>query len=293
MIMVLRFEESRSTAVRTPSFAMRSTLPLQAACLVANGVCEQMKHLLGRDLELDLIAPIVPDRAAFHVLFKDAIVYRVRGKICDVFILLRLSDAMRLCATAFRELDRSEQVPLSEVERATLDRILKALASLCVPLCGNIGQIAPERAAHAAIECASYFEVRILEQFSESHERPSVAPHVPLYTSDRRLNAPDFRKTALGEDGIAIGFALTSDPPQEVIQRLRLEDLYDVGVEARVTCAQGEVLFSSFMELEKNTVVPLRTALEERGLLRFGEIVFARGICGVRNGRTAFVIGEN
>jgi hypothetical protein len=256
MIMVLRFEESRKTAVRTPNFAMRSTLPLQAACLVANGVCEQMKHLLGRDLELDLVAPIIPDRAAFHVLFKDAIVYRVRGKLCDVFVLLRLSDAMCLCATAFGELDRSEQVPLSEVERATLERIMKTLASLCVPLCGNIGRIVPERAAHAAIECASYFEVRIL-------------------------------------GGIAIGFALTSDPPQEITQRLQLEDLYDVGVEARVTCAQGEILFSSFMELEKDAVVPLRTALEERGILRFGEVVVARGICGVRNGRTAFVIGEN
>jgi flagellar motor switch/type III secretory pathway protein FliN len=212
-----------------------------------------MKHLLARDFELSVVEPIIPVSSAREILFEEALTYRVRGYICDVFIVLRPLDARRLSATAFGETERSEKAPLSEVERATLERMLTAIAPLCVPLCGKIGMVTSEDARRAQTECVTYFEVRMS-----------------------------------GTPSVAIGFALTSDPPEEVAPLLRIDDLLDVEIEARVECARGEVTFSSFCSLDRDSTV----GLSESGILRFGEAAFARGSCGVRGGRHAFVLGS-
>jgi hypothetical protein len=212
-----------------------------------------MKHLLARDFELSVVEPVIPVASAREVLFEEALTYRVRGRICDVFIIVRPLDARRLSATAFGETERSEKAPLSEVERATLERMLAAIAPLCVPLCGKIGAVTAEEARRAQTECVTYFEVRMS-----------------------------------GTPSIAIGFALTSDPPEEVARFLRIDDLLDVEIEARVEYARGEITFSSFCSLDRDSAV----GLSENGILRFGDAVFARGSCGVQGGRRAFILGS-
>lgn len=259
MIAALRFGTPRKAGRRTlrqAGFAMRSTLPMPAICLTANGVSEQMKRLLARDFELEVVEPVILGSSSREVLFEDATAYRVRGQICDVYIVLRPLDARRLSATAFGEAERPESVPLSEVERTTLERILAAVAPLCVPLCGRIVSSMPEHALQAQTECVTYFEVR---------------------TS--------------GVPSIAMGFALTSDPPEEATRYLQISDILDVELEARVEVARGEVSVSSFASLDRETTVSLRTGLSESGTLRFGDAVFARGSCGVHGGNSAFVIG--
>jgi flagellar motor switch/type III secretory pathway protein FliN len=259
MIAALRFGHARKAGggtLRPLGFAMRSTLPLPAICLTANGVCEQMKRLLARDFEVDVVEPVILGSAAREVIFEDALVFRVRGRICDAFIVLRPIDARRLSAMAFGEAERLESVSLSEVERATLDSMLAAIAQHCVPLCGQIVSSAPEQALRAQTECVTYFELRILKT-------PSIA----------------------------IGFALTNDPPEEATRYLQITDLLEVELEARVEVARGEVSFSSFASLDRESMVPLRTGLSENGTLRFGDAVFARGSCGVQSGSSAFVIG--
>ena len=218
MIASLRFgapHDANGRIVRALGFTPRSTLPLQAVCLLANGMCEQMKQLFARDFEVEVVEPVIPDAAAREVLFADALTYRVRGQICDAFMLLRPLDARRLSAAAFGEAERPENTALSEVERATLERVLAALAPLCVPLCGKVGVVTPERAPRAQAECVTYFEARLS-----------------------------------GAASIAVGFALTNDPPEEATEYMRIENLLDVELEARVECARGETAFSALAALD-------------------------------------------
>ena len=133
MIALLTFGAARfagGRAVRDATFEARSTLPLSAACLVANGVREALARSLARDIDVELLEPSLPNAAQRRVLLADAIVYRVRGRICDGFVIVRGADARRLVALAFGESERPEHDALSEIERATLERIVGGLVPL-------------------------------------------------------------------------------------------------------------------------------------------------------------------
>jgi flagellar motor switch/type III secretory pathway protein FliN len=259
VISSLRFASPVSAAdgrmLRTIAFRPRSTFPLQAACLVANGLREQLSRLLAHEFELDLVEPALIASQARRILFGSALTYRLRGRLCDAFIVLRAGDARRLVAAAFGEAERPERDPLSEIERTTLERIIAAIAPLCVPLCGPAGAVSREPPERAEIESVTYFEVR---------------------TS--------------GVLAVAIGFALTRDPPEEVGQRLSLDDLLDVQLEGSVECARGAIDVPGFARLGVESLLPLHTMLEELGTLRFGSVDFARGGCGAIGGQSAFVV---
>jgi hypothetical protein len=261
MITALRFGPPASgpggRVLREMSFSVRSTFPLQAACLVANGLREQLTRLLAHDFELDLVEPTLVSTQARRVLFASSLTYRVRGRLCDAFIVLRSTDARRLVAAAFGEVERPERDPLSEIERATLERIISAIAPLCAPLCGQPGAVTREPAERAEIESVTYFEVR---------------------TS--------------GALAVAIGFALTRDPAEEVGPRLALDDLLDVRLEGTVECARGSIGVRAFAQLDAHATLTLETQLEAPGILRFGEVAVARGTCGAFEGRSTFAVGS-
>ena len=141
--------------VRSAVFTSRSTLPLSAACLVANGVREQLSRLLATELEVELIEPTIPNANERRVLVEGATIFRVRGRICDGFVIVRANDARRLVALAFGESERSERDALSEIERATLDRIASGLVPLCNTLCGALGPVNRESSERAACDLAS------------------------------------------------------------------------------------------------------------------------------------------
>jgi flagellar motor switch/type III secretory pathway protein FliN len=168
---------------------------------------------------------------------------------------VRAADARRLVAAAFGEPERPECDPLSEIERTTLERIISAIAPLCTPLCGQPGTVTREPAERAEIESVTYFEVR---------------------TS--------------GALSVAIGFALTRDPAEEVGQRLTLDELLDVKLQGSVECARGAIDVPAFARLVAQTTLPLETQLEEPGTLRFGKIAFALGTCGAVEGRSTFIV---
>src|SRR5271168_4105276 len=181
---------SDGRTVRAIAFVRRSTLPLSAACLVANGVREQLSRLLASELEVELAEPAVPGPAECRLLVEGAIVFRVRGRICDGFIIIRPADARRLAALAFGESERASGAPLSDIERVTLERIVAALAPLCNTLCGTLGPVTRETSERAALDLQSYFEVR-----------------------------------TTGSPALAIGFALARDPIEEVAPQMSLDDL--------------------------------------------------------------------
>jgi flagellar motor switch/type III secretory pathway protein FliN len=241
-------------ALREIGFARRSGLPLSAACLVANGVREHFGRLLGRALETEVIAPVVPAAHLFRVLFQEAIIRRVRGRLCEAFIAVRPDDARRFIAVAFVEPERGPTA-LSQVERLTLDRLFAVLPPLCVPLCGDVRGVSAEIPERAAAEARTYFEVRI----------------------------------ASGVDA-ALGFALTVDPLQESVPALALEDLQDLELECAVECARGTLGVDAAARLHEGMTLPFETLLEDAGTLRVGEALIARGTCGTRGGRAAFVV---
>lgn len=242
--------------VRQIRFVAHSTLPLAAACLVANGVRETLARLLASEVDVDLIEPALPGAAERRLLLLDAAILRVRGRLCDGFVIVRPADARRLVGLAFGEGERPDREPLSEIERATLDRIVTALVPLCNALCGTLGPIVRESPERAACDVATYFEVR-----------------------------------TTGAVRLAIGFALSRDPAEEVGELIALAELADVELAGRVEFARGRLSVPTFSRLAVGTTIALDTPLAAAGILRFGEVTFARGACGIAGaGRSALVV---
>lgn len=261
MIAALAFGPPRihdGRALREISFAPRSTLPLSAACLVANGVRETLSRLLATELDVDLTEPAIPDAQQRRLLLDEATIVRVRGRLCDGFVIVRVADARRLVALAFGEPERPERAALSDIERATLERILYALVPHCNSLCGTLGPAVLETVERAGCDLATYFEVR-----------------------------------TTGSVRFALGFALSRDPAEEVAERLTLDDLAEVELEGVVEFASGTLPVPAFSRLGRGATIVLDTPLGAVGTLRFGSVVFARGVPGAIDGRTAIsVTGE-
>jgi len=250
MIVALRFTNGK------PAFVPRSTLPVSAACLVANGVREHLTRLLGRDVDTEVVGPALPTADARRTLFEGALVYRVRGRNGDAFVALRSLDARRLAAAAFREDGPVEGFLLSSIERATIERILSALPPLCAPLCGPVRTVTPEQPDRAVADVRTYFEVR-----------------------------------TLGAIRVALAFALAVDPAESVVATLALEDLREIEVDCSVEIACGSVGIASLAALTEGSVVPLNAPLDALGTLRACGVAIVRGTCGERNNRAAFVVG--
>lgn len=241
--------------VRRQAFRRRSGLPLGAACVVANGVREQLSQLLAADLDVELIEPSIPGAEERRILVAGATIVRVRGRVCDGFVIVRPADARRLVALAFDESERLERDPLSDIERTTLERIVAALVPLCNSLCGTLGLSVRENNERAACDMETYFEVR--------------------------TSAPV---------RVAVGFALACDPVEEVGERLCLDALRDVELDGIVDFGAGRVSIPAFSRLAVGTTLALDSPLAAPGRLRFGDVVFARGTCGIAGGRSAIVL---
>ena len=88
--------DGRGRRLRSPRFVPRSTLPLGAACVVANGLREQLSRQLACELDVELIEPAVPGPAERRTLLDRATIVRVRGRLCDAFVIVRPADGRRL-----------------------------------------------------------------------------------------------------------------------------------------------------------------------------------------------------
>jgi hypothetical protein len=172
-------------------------------------------------------------------------------------VVVRPEDARRLAAFAFGETERPDGEELSRIERETLERILGALVPLCNTLCGSLGPVTRETGERAAWDMASYFDVR-----------------------------------TIGAARFAIGFAVTRDPPESVCDELSLDDLGEVELEGTVEIGRGVLSVPAFSRLAAGSTVLLDTPLGALGTLRFGPVAFARGTCGVFEGRAAISFGH-
>ena len=247
-----RSESINGRRIRRARFERRSSLPVSAACLVANSVRETLGALLATSVHLRLLEPVIPDAHAWQAIAAGAQLFAVRGPVCDAAFVLRPQDALALAGSAFGE-SADAMRPLSALEQEVLVRALRGVAGSLAPVCGR--ELSPLERILDIRGFVTYFELLI--------ERPAAA---------------------------RIGVALSRDPVARGAAMLRIEDLLDVELEVRVQFASGMLPAAAFLDLRSGSNVPMKTRVGEPGLLKAGGAVLARGECGATGERNAMII---
>jgi flagellar motor switch/type III secretory pathway protein FliN len=253
---VLAFESASEPLsgrrVRRARFERRSSLPVSAACVVANGVRETLGALLATPVALRLLEPIIPDSKAWEAICSGAQLFTVHGPLCDAAFVLRPKDAVALASSAFGELAEGPRT-LSAVEQEVLVRALRGVAGSLAPVCGC--ELSPLERILDIRGYVTYFELLV--------ERPVQA---------------------------RIGVALSRDPATRGAATLRVDDLLDVQVELSVDFARGMLPAAMVLGLRPGTNVPMTTRIGEPGRLRLGGAVLAHGECGALGERNAMIV---
>jgi flagellar motor switch/type III secretory pathway protein FliN len=253
---VLAFERDGEACngrrVRRACFERRSSLPVSAACVVANGVRETLGALLATPVSLRLLEPMIPGPAAWDAICGGAQLFGMRGPLCDAAFVLRPQDALALATSAFGERPDAPR-PLSAVEQEVLARALRGVAGSVAPVCGR--ELSPLERILDIRGYVTYFELLV--------ERPVQA---------------------------RIGVALSRDPAARGAPTLRIEDLLDVQVELSVEFARGTMPAAAFLDLRHGANVPMTTRIGEPGRLKLGGAVLAHGECGAMGERNAMIV---
>lgn len=256
VVTVLGFERESERhggkRVRRAVFERRSSLPVSAACVLANGVRETLGALLATPVSLRLLEPSIPDADAWNAICAGAQLFGVRGPLCDAAFVLRPQDAVALASSAFGE-EAGAARALSAVEQEVLVRALRGVAGSLAPVCGR--ELAPLERILDIRGYVTYFELLV--------ERPVHA---------------------------RIGVALSRDPSSRGAATVRIEDLLDVEIEVCVEFARGTLPAAAFLDLRPGTNVPMKTRIGDPGRLRLGGAVLARGECGAMGDRSAMIV---
>ncbi|MBV9264412.1 MAG: FliM/FliN family flagellar motor switch protein [Candidatus Eremiobacteraeota bacterium] len=248
-----RFVDGRS--VRRVRFATRSALPINAACVVANGVREMLASVLGTTVTLRLIEPLIPTPEAWQVVLGDALIYRVAGSIADAALVMARRDAVALVGAAFGEpAAASTARALSAVEHDVLDRMVDEIAVNLGPLCGIA-----ERHRARRIERLEGFET-FFELIIDS----------PVQAR--------------------IGIAVSRDPVTETRGAFSTSHLARVGLRATAALPLESLNAAEILELKPGALVRIRAADFARCRLTIHGRPLASGTCGTRNGRYAFAL---
>lgn len=238
--------------VRRSLFESRSSLPVSAACVVANAVRETLSALLATPLSVRLLEPVIPCAVAWGAIGADAQLYGVRGPLADAALILRAGDALTLAAAAFGE-SPGDARELSALEKEVVSRGLAALGACLTSVCGR--EAAPSDQVLDVSRYVTYFEVLV--------ERPVE---------------------------LRVGVALSRDPVVRGSSRLGIEDLMDVEIEVAAEFARGTIDGSAFLDLHAGVNVPLKTRIGEPALLAASGLTLARGECGMLGERNALIV---
>ncbi len=248
----------RRNRVRRLRFVRRASIPLSAACLVANGIRETLRELLGEPCEVVLGEPAALDAESWSLLARDALLYLTRGRQTDVVIVLPRPDARRLVLRAFGEGEALPDVACSALELHALERIAARCAAACDPLCAERHGASRPVAADELPRCAAYVDLRVC---------------TPL-----RLTL-----------GIAIVRDLPDPGPAGALSARVLEP---VALEARAVFAEGTMDAAAFVALRPGDVVKLRTKVGAPASLNVAARPIAVGAPGTIGARTAFLVHD-
>ncbi len=255
MIAALAFEPARR-GIRRARFVPRASLPVDAACVVANGVREALRTLLGQACAVTIGEPVALDAAAWRSLARDALLFATPGRVTDVVFVLAARDARRLVGAAFGEDGTAEDGAWSALEAGAIERIVARCANACEALC--VERHGPTTAVDVALtpRSVAYFDVR-------------VAAPVALTI------------------GVGILRELPETPPPAT---LKPAVLGGVRVDLRVVLGRGRLPAPRLLDLRIGSVVELDTKVDGEGELNLAGQRIAFGTSGVRNGHAAFEV---
>ncbi|HEY0394362.1 MAG TPA: FliM/FliN family flagellar motor C-terminal domain-containing protein [Candidatus Elarobacter sp.] len=249
--------------VRRLRFVPRAPVPLETACVVANGVREALRELLGARCELVLGEPAALVPRAWAELAREALLFLTRGRRTDIVLLLPRCDARRLVLRAFGEADDGAPTALSNaacsaLELHALERIAARCSAAFGPLCAEReAAVRPVRADEVP-SCAAYFDLRV---------------HAPV--------------------ALTIGIGVVRELPDPAPSgALAAEALGSVTVEARAVFAEGTLDAAGFVKIRPGEVVKLDTKVGAPASLNLGGRRLATGVPGVVASRTAFLVHD-
>lgn len=254
---VLGFERRGRPAgphtLRESLFEDRSSLPISAACLVANSIREKLSALFRGAVALRLLEPTIPNPQAWTAIAADAEIFGIQGRLCDAAIVLQRCDALLLATTLFGEA-QSPPRNLSPLENELLFRTVRTLATTFTPLCGLGSDWLPAR-INALGGFVTYFELLI----------------------DAPVKA-------------RIGIAMSRDALSSPIPEIASTRLEDIGVELKVEIAQGALDAAALLHLRPGSCVKLETPIGAPATFCAGSRVLGRGEFGEFEGTRALVV---
>jgi flagellar motor switch/type III secretory pathway protein FliN len=255
VIATLAFGPARGR-VRPMRFVPRPNLPVDAACVVANGVREGLRTLLGEACAVTIGEPVALDAPAWRSLVQDALLFATPGRATDVVFVLATRDARRLVAAAFGEESAAEDGSWSALEAGAVERIIARCANACEALCVERRGPTSMVAAAGVPRSVAYFDVR-------------VAAPVALTL------------------GVGIVRELPETPPPITLSP---GTLGGIRVEVRAVLGRGSLSLPRLLDLRPGVVVPLGTKVDGEGELNVAGQRIGLGTCGLRDDRAAFEV---
>jgi hypothetical protein len=253
-----------SGRVRRLRFVPRASIPLAAACVVANGIRETLRELLGASCELVLGEPAALGADAWSLLARDALLFLTRGLRTDIVLVLPQRDARRLVLRAFGEGEDSGAPPelpdraCSALELHALERIAARCAGAFEPLYAERREASRAVRAHEIPACVAYFDLRV---------------HAPV--------------------PLTIGIGIVRDLPEPGPSgALAPRALEAVTLEARAVFAEGTIDAAAFVKIRPGQVIKLDTKVGAPASLKCGAGRLATGVPGVVASRTAFLVHD-
>jgi flagellar motor switch/type III secretory pathway protein FliN len=247
----LAFGRADARGVRRVRFVPRASIPLGAACLVANGLRETLRELLGERCELTIGEPAAIGPDAWDTLSREAHCFLTHGRQTDIVLVVPHGHARTLVLRAFGEGEPPAAPTLSALELQAVERIAARCAAAFDPLCAERRGASTRVVAGAVPACVAYFDVRV--------QLP-----VPL------------------EIGIGIVRELPDPGPTGAISAGHLAH---VPVELRAEFATGTIDVATLLRLEPGDVIRLESQVGADMSLKIGGRQVASGTAGVTAGR--------
>jgi hypothetical protein len=250
-----------SGRVRPLRFVRRSSIPLGAACVVANGIRETLRELLGEACEVVLGEPAAIGAEAWSVLTRNALLFLTRGRQTDIVLVLPKRDARRLVLRAFGERSPRDGPELpdaacSVLEAHALERIAARCAAAFDPLCSERRGASQPVAARDVPVCVAYFDVRV---------------HAPIE--------------------LTLGIGIVRDLPDPgPAGSLPAGVLDAVALELRAVFAEGTIDTAAFVRIRPGDIVKLNTKVGAPAFLNVAGHRVATGAAGVIASRSAVCV---
>jgi flagellar motor switch/type III secretory pathway protein FliN len=252
----LGFGPANSQGVRPARFVPRASIPLSAACLVANGLRETLRELFTEGCEVTIGEPAAINAAAWSALSSAAHCFLTCGRQTDVVLVVPEVHARTLVLRAFGEGEAGGATALSTLEIEAVERIAARCAAAFDPLYAERRGPSRRVSAGSLPVCVAYFDVRV---------QAPIAIDIGIGIVRE-----------LPGRGSAGGF------PAALLGRVPLELAAEV--------ASGTIDVATLLDLVPGDIVLLETQVGSAAALKIDGRSFARGRGGVSAGRYSFEV---